>query len=126
MHNYRGVYHRDRRTSVPLRGNTQGEHIVSGVTTPPPVANDHRFSSNSISTAFARGRLDQVPGTTGAFRHCRFTAFSAPMGHGLTASHPASNRLSSDSTGVLACHVEEALIAKVLAQVAMTIPSRTG
>ena len=62
MYNYRGVYHRDLTHEVAYyAGKYTGEYyrMRSGVTTPLClVANDHRFSSNSIKHYVCQGLIE--------------------------------------------------------------------
>ena len=139
MYNYRGVYHRDLTHEVAYyAGKYTGEYyrMRSGVTTPLClVANDHRFSSNSIKHYVCQGLIEA--GCQVVDNGCLPTSVAsycirkrADGGVVVTASHnpPEHNGLKFfDSTGgVLKPHVEEVLIAKVLAQVAKddTIPHR--
>jgi phosphomannomutase/phosphoglucomutase len=139
MYNYRGVYHRDLTHEVAYyAGRYTGEYYraQSGLSSPLTlVANDHRFSSNSVKHYVCQGLIES--GCRVVDNGCLPTSVAsycirqrADGGVVVTASHnpPEHNGLKFfDATGgVLKPPVEEALIAKVLAKVADddTIPHR--
>ncbi len=139
MYNYRGVYHRDLTHEVAFfAGKYTGEYYRerSGKANPLTlVANDHRFSSNSIKHYVTQGLIDSgcrvidigcLPTSVASYSMKK----RADGGVVVTASHnpPEHNGLKffDASGGVLKPAAEEELIARVLAHVAKdaTIPHK--